>query len=418
MIRKLINVTSKNTHQLMVLFDQALVSGVNFLIAILLARLLGIEDFGLYVFGWMLVLFVSSVQLAFIVSPLFTIYPKQKNASNYLGGLHVVQLGFSIVTFVLSLVVVKAVFIYKPEWEIEGVFYSLPLVAALFVLQDFYRRINFTLKKPIRSLISDSVSYGGQPIGILLLNHFEILSIHHIFLAISVLFSVSITYNLPKINLTLNISNIKNTISENWLFSKYLVGTALLQWVSGNFFIIVAGGVLGAVAIGAIRIAQNVVGVLHVLFLAMENIVPIKGAEILDKKGNISSLRYFKQMLFKGGALTLIVLLLIAFFRTQIISIFYGDEYLQYVNLLLGFTALYVLVFVGTILGFVIRTFEMNSIFFWSYIITTLFGLMVAQPLITKTGIYGVLIGLFISQLINISFYVIKLNSKLKIFWK
>ena len=150
----------------------------------------------------------------------------------------------------------------------------------------------------------------------------------------------------------------------------------------------------------------------------MENIVPIKGAEILDKKGNISSLRYFKQMLFKGGALTLIVLLLIAFFRTQIISIFYGDEYLQYVNLLLGFTALYVLVFVGTILGFVIRTFEMNSIFFWSYIITTLFGLMVAQPLITKTGIYGVLIGLFISQLINISFYVIKLNSKLKIFWK
>ena len=156
MIRKLINVTSKNTHQLMVLFDQALVSGVNFLIAILLARLLGIEDFGLYVFGWMLVLFVSSVQLAFIVSPLFTIYPKQKNASNYLGGLHVVQLGFSIVTFVLSLVVVKAVFIYKPEWEIEGVFYSLPLVAALFVLQDFYRRINFTLKKPIRSLISRS----------------------------------------------------------------------------------------------------------------------------------------------------------------------------------------------------------------------------------------------------------------------
>lgn len=418
MIRKLINVTSKNTHQLMVLFDQALVSGVNFLIAILLARLLGIEDFGLYVFGWMLVLFVSSVQLAFIVSPLFTIYPKQKNASNYLGGLHVVQLGFSIVTFVLSLVVVKAVFIYKPEWEIEGVFYSLPLVAALFVLQDFYRRINFTLKKPIRSLISDSVSYGGQPIGILLLNHLEILSIHHIFLAISVLFSVSITYNLPKINLTLNISNIKNTISENWLFSKYLVGTALLQWVSGNFFIIVAGGILGAVAIGAIRIAQNVVGVLHVLFLAMENIIPIKGAEILDKKGNISSLRYFKQMLFKGGALTLIVLLLIAFFRTQIISIFYGDEYLQYVNLLLGFTALYVLVFVGTILGFVIRTFEMNSIFFWSYIITTLFGLMVAQPLITKTGIYGVLIGLFISQLINISFYVIKLNSKLKIFWK
>jgi O-antigen/teichoic acid export membrane protein len=418
MLKKWIAIAAKNTHQLLVLIDQGLVSGGNFISAILLARLLGIESFGWYAFGWMLVLFVSSIQLAFIVSPLFTLFPKHKNQCHYLSGSHSIQLGFSLATFIISFVFVKTVFVYQPTWEIEGVLFSLPLVAALFVLQDFYRRVNFTLKKPLRSLIADAIAYGFQPFAILLLHHFDRLSIHHTFLAISTLFFGAIVYNLPKVKLTFSVLIFKNTITENWSFSKYLVGTALLQWVSGNFFIIVAGGLLGPVAIGAIRIAQNVVGVLHVLFSAMENIIPVKAAEILDQKGGVKAIHYFKKMCFKGGAITLIVLATIALFRHHIIVLFYGEEYLEYGPFLFGFTGLYIFVFIGTILGFVIRTFEMNQIFFWSYIITTVFSLMAAETIIIQTGIYGVLIGLFIVQFINISFYLLKLNSKLKTLWK
>jgi len=418
MLKQLLNITSKSTHQILVLFDQALVSGVNFIVAILLARLLGAASFGLFAFGWMLVLFASSIQLAFIVSPLFTLFPKHQHPNDYLRGAHSIQWLFSLVTFVMGFAVVKGVFIYQPAWEIKGVLFSLPLVTALFVLQDFYRRVNFTLKKPLRSLLADGIAYGGQPLVVLVLHQFEMLSIHHIFLAISALFGVAIIYSSTQLKLTLKPLRIKNTITENWSFSKYLVGTALLQWVSGNFFIIVAGGLLGPIAIGAIRIAQNVVGVLHVLFSAMENIIPIKGAEILNQKGGLKAIRYFKTMLLKGGGVTLVVLLLIALFSKQVVALFYGVEYLAYVNVLLGFTGLYVLVFIGTILGFVIRTFEVNHIFFWSYILTTVFSLIAAKPIINQIGIYGVLIGLFVTQLINISFYLFKLNSKLKPLWK
>lgn len=418
MFKKILHITSNNSHKLIILFDQGLVSGVNFVVSILLARFLGVENFGLFAFGWMLVLFVSSVQLAFIVSPLFTLYPKHQKPTSYLKGIHTIQFIYSIVTFIIAFIVVKVVFLYKPEWEIEGVLFSLPLVASLFVLQDFYRRVNFTVKKPLRSLFSDCIAYGGQPLVILILNYFDILSIHHALLAISVLFGVAIFLNFPRVEFTLEILIIKNTTIENWSFSKYLVGTALLQWVSGNFFIIIAGGLLGPMAIGAIRIAQNVVGVLHVLFSAMENIIPVKGAEVLEKEGSAKTLEYFKTMLFKGGLVTLIVLTLIALTRNQIITLFYGDEYLQYANVLLGFTGLYVLVFIGTIMGFIIRTFEINQIFFWSYIITTIFSLLSAEVIISQAGIYGVLIGLLITQIINISFYIFKLNSKLNAIWK
>jgi O-antigen/teichoic acid export membrane protein len=414
MWKKILNSTIKNAHQLLVLLDQAVVSGVNFLVAILLARFLGVENFGIFAFSWMLVLFVSSIQLAFIIAPLFTLFAKHQNPANYLKGAHTIQWGFSILTFTICFAVVKGVFIYNPALEIKGVLFSLPLVAALFVWQDFYRRVNFTLKNPFRSLISDGIAYGLQPLVILGLNSFNILSIHHTFLAISALFAGAILFNAPKLQLTLEVLNLKNTIAENWSFSKYLVGTALLQWVSGNFFIIVAGGLLGPIAIGAIRIAQNIVGVLHVLFSALENIIPIKGAEILAAHGSKKAVAYFKSMFFKGGLLTLIILGLIALTRSQIITLFYGDEYLQYTNVLFGFTGLYVLVFIGTIMGFVIRTFEMNQVFFWSYIVTTIFSLLCAKAMVSQMGIYGVIVGLIITQLINISFYVVKL----KTLWK
>lgn len=417
-MNKLQNITSKNSAQLIVLSDQALVSGVNFVMAIILARLMGIESYGLFALGWMLVLFVSSIQLAFIISPLFTLFPKHLQAKNYLRGLHTIQFLFSILTFIIGYVVVKTVFVYQPQWQIDGVSISLPMVAALYVWQDFYRRVNFTLKKPVQSLIADLVAYGGQPLAILLLHYFNQLTINHAFLVMSALFGITIIYNVSKINFTLNAQLIKNTISENWSFSKYLVGTALLQWVSGNFFIVIAGGLLGPIAIGAIRIAQNVVGVLHVLFSAMENIIPIKASEILAKKGSHQVLDYFKKMLIQGGGLTIILLVAIAMGRDQIVILFYGDQYLNYTNILLGFTGLYVLVFIGTILGFVIRTFEVNHIFFWSYIITTVFSLLAAKTMVEQMGIYGVLTGLFIIQIINISFYLLKLNSKLKILWK
>ena len=417
MLKRLTNMTLKS-NRFVVLTDQALVSGVNFLMAILLTRFLGLENFGFFAFGWMLVLFVSSVQLAFIISPLYTLTPKHENPNEYVSSTHSIQLAFSAIALVASFVVVLVVFQLKPEWNINGVNYSLPLVASLFILQDFYRRANFINKKPLRSLISDGISYGLQPVVITVLHLTDSLSIHTAFLGISGLFVCSILYNMPKVNIQTDIIKIKNTMLENWSFSKYLVGTSLLQWVSGNFFLIVAGGVLGPVAIGAVRIAQNIVGVLHVLFLVMDNIIPIKGAEVLTKKGAGAAINYFKKMMLQGGVLTFTILLIIAIMGNTIIDIFYGEEYIKYYKILLGYTGIYVLVFIGTILGFVIRTFEMNQIFFWSYIATTIFSIVAAKPIIHQFGIYGVIIGLLVTQIINISFYLIRLNSKLRLLWK
>src|ERR1700679_2383760 len=59
------------------LSDQALVSGANFLTFALLARALGVSEFGVFALSWAMVLLANSVQMALIVSPMMSVGPKQ-----------------------------------------------------------------------------------------------------------------------------------------------------------------------------------------------------------------------------------------------------------------------------------------------------------------------------------------------------
>ena len=418
MITRIKHIIQTHKNKALVFADQGLVSGVNFTITFLLARFLGLHDFGLFALGWMIVQFVSSIQLAFIVAPLYTLYPKHSDSKQYLHAIHSIQLLFCLGVVIIGRLGIALIFEFLPEWKIEGADWVLPILASLYVLQDFYRRINIATHQSQRSLISDILAYGLQPVGVLVLNYFGILTINAAYILLGVLYLISILYNIIQMKLVVNPSQLLVALKENWNFSKYLIGTALLQWLSGNFFIITAGTLLEPVAIGIIRIAQNVVGILNVLFAAMGNIVPLKASEILSQSGDRSVLKYFKSILIQGGAITLVVLTIIAIDRDLIIDLFYGTEYLAYSNVILGFTFIYILVYLNTILGFVLRTFEMNQIFLTSYILTTVFSLLAAKPIINSWGINGVIIGLIATQLISIGYYLFSLNIKLKPLWK
>ena len=63
------------------LADQAMVSGVNFLTAILLARYLGIEEFGRFALAWMVVLFIVNIQYAMIIAPMMSIDPEKRRTT-------------------------------------------------------------------------------------------------------------------------------------------------------------------------------------------------------------------------------------------------------------------------------------------------------------------------------------------------
>lgn len=398
--------------------DQGLVSGVNFLMTILLARYLGVEKFGLFALGWMLVLFLSSVQMAFIFSPLYTLYPKSNQPEKYLEAMHSIQVIFSLISGLVAFVITHITLNMHPEWVVPGVSWCLPLVAVFFGWQDFYRRLNIATGKQILTLMSDLISYGLQPLILLILMVMNDLTITLFFCALGMLFLVGICIGINRNKFSHQPKQIGITLAANWNFSKFLIGTSFLQWISGNLFILTAASILSPVAIGIIRIAQNVVGLLNVLFASLENIVPLKAAKMLINVGPSKTLDYFKYLILHLGMGTLFLLGFIALSRNYLITWFYGAKYLEFSNVILAFTLVYFLVFINTIMGFIIRTFELNRVFFLNYILTSIFSVLASKPFIHEFGVYGVILGLLVTQLIQITMYLVSLKQNALALWK
>ncbi len=84
----------KKYEKLIPLLDQAIVSGGNFLIGIILTRVLGLQSYGEYSLLWLLVLFASSIQHAGILTPMYTFAPQleKEKQRTYLHNLLALQL--------------------------------------------------------------------------------------------------------------------------------------------------------------------------------------------------------------------------------------------------------------------------------------------------------------------------------------
>jgi hypothetical protein len=83
--------------------------------------------------------------------------------------------------------------------------------------------------------------------------------------------------------------------------SRWLTGSALLTWTSSNLFVIAAPVYYGAAAAGVLKASQNLMGVTHVWFQGLDNVVPVETARRLREGGVRSMLAYTRSILLKWG---------------------------------------------------------------------------------------------------------------------
>jgi O-antigen/teichoic acid export membrane protein len=60
----------------LILLDHLVVSGSRFLLSILIARALGLEDFGVYALLWTIVTFASAMQIPVTITPMMQLGPR------------------------------------------------------------------------------------------------------------------------------------------------------------------------------------------------------------------------------------------------------------------------------------------------------------------------------------------------------
>ncbi len=417
-IQSLFNL-KQDLSKVLVLADQAIVSGGNFLLGLVLIRLLGLEQYGLFAMLWMGVLFALSLQQAFITKPLMTLAIGQNKAEqqNYFHALWNIQtvFGSGLILLLSGLTFVGLSYDWATNWLVYVPI--IVVIAFFYLLQDFIKKTFFIIKNYAKPLIMDTLNYTIIFLGLLYFYLTESTSLWNTLIVIGGGYLIS-TLLYSKRFFFKNISAIQpnygNLLKKHYHFSSWLLGTSILQWFSGNFFIIIAASTLGTTAVGAVRMGQNIVGLCHILFLAMENIVPAEAAQLFLQKNPQILAKYLLKIGLKIGAIVLSILAIMAIAAPNLIHWIYGASFVSYSYVVWGYCLLYIFVYIGYPIRYFFRTIHFTKPIFIAYCVGTLFSLAVAFPIINTWGITGLLLGLILCQLLTLMVYAYFLWEKMK----
>ena len=399
------------------LFDQIVVSASNFFISILILRYLGIEEFGIFSFFWLIILFIGSIQQSLIISPLFSNAPKYKlsNLNLFYGNVFIQQITLIIFTIFLFYLFSKLFYFINSEYDLVEYFFSLSMLIIFFQLYNFFRRFHYSKKFLVNIFIIDLIIYSIFFIIIIyynLNNKLDLLTVLKTFTIIFIIGTL-LSFKLYKY-FKFKKKLFFRIIKENWSISSWLVLSNIIQWFSANLWLINIGLILGPFYLGVIRACQTILNISNLLFQTLENLYAQKISLILQNQGKLKMNNYIKNLNLKGLIITILLSLLIFFASGILLKIFYGEEVSRFKYILSILAFMIPLNFLNYLVPFGLRALGKTFPIFLSYVTTSIIALLFSKLIIEKYEVNGFLFGVYITQIIilviTISsyFYILK----------
>ena len=233
------------------------------------------------------------------------------------------------------------------------------------------------------------------------------------------MFSIGILFNCSLfLSLKFSLQKTRDFYLKNWIVSKWLLLTSITQWFSGNLWIINAGIILGPYIFGIIRACQTILNMVNVFFQSFENIIPSNTSIKYSTEGVSSMKNYLRLFTYKGLISVLFILLIILFFSKNILTIIYGSEIANYSNILIFLSFIILINFFHFAPIYGLRTLEKTRPIFISYLISSIFAVVLSDYIISKFEMKGFIMGLYFSQIIILIFLYYSYQSVLKKFIK
>lgn len=395
--------------------DQALISGVNVLTAILLVRTLGLQDFGVFSLTLIGIQFLAGLQAAIILQPMMSLFDqrRQVSQSSYLAAMLLHQVAVAALAVAL---LVLASFIPRVSTTVP---IDTGLAAAVLVttqFQDLARRFFYVTDRPLRAFASDAIAYGTRIAIMATLALYAQLTIDRVWIVIASTSVAALLVLVPDLRQCRpSWPEIKEITRRHRGIASWLLGNAIIGWFSASDFILmIVGSVFGAAQLGGVRAVQNLVNLANLLLQALENFVPSAATKALATGGGVSLLRYVGRVSILGMAVVLAATVLLMSFANPILLIMYGQTFPHQVAIiaLLGtFAALGYLVMV-VYAGLRALQFMRYAVMAEAAVAVPSLG--TAWSIATEWGVVGSLTGLLVARITVASLLIIVLRRKAK----
>ena len=397
-----------NSETIIIFADQAFVSFTNFFTGILLARFLGLEGYGIFVLVYGIILFISGIQLSLIILPMMVKIPllTQKEQQETAGILFYKQFVFCflVCVFVTLLgILISEIF---PQWDVGPVIKPLIGSSACFLMQDFFRRYFFTVNRPKDAIINDFCSYGLKLL--LLIVFFTSLGSFTVVVALWIMAVTSLIAvflgccqigwsnlaRFPDINLLIVSSK------EYWDFGKWLLATNIVNWGGTQLVNYLSAAVLSLAAVGAMSACKNIVGIVNIMFLALQNMLSSRASVQYRDKGNIGLRKYLIRISIAGGGTTFCIMLVASIWSELWIGLLYGTLYSGFGWIVIWWALYNFVGFFHRPLSAGLRVLKMTRSVFLSYFAGALIVLIFGYPALIYAEINGAMLMLCIVQMV------------------
>ena len=413
----MIKIASYRSPKTWVLADQAVVSGSSFATNIMIARTLGVAEFGKFSVLILAQLFLLSIQQAVSsgILQVMTARFEGDEKRRYIRGVFYSQWLFFIGLILLSF---SAVLLFPAFSKLYAGLW-IPAVAGtlLFLLQDFLRKTLLTLAQAFRAFAIDALTNFLQ-LGVLaLFIHYRQLTLVNACYIISLTFLPSVAMGIWWVRPGWFCPDaLRLAFQVHKGQARWMLLSALLQWFAGNLFVVAAGWWLGLAALGALRLAQYIFGLLNVVLQAIENYALPQASRILASPGEFK--KYLLNVGKKSVLLMAPVLILLVLFAKPLLAFSGGISYTGYAYVIYGLAAAYLLIVTGIPVRIALRVRLLNNHYFAGYALAAAFSLSTAKWLIMRWDLAGVLTGLIVTQFIVLTYWFIILKTKRSASWK
>ena len=398
---------------LLVIADQAISSGTNFLLTLLLAQKLDIKNFGLFSTIVLVTYLAMSITNALIIQPFQVSISKISKKKEYY-----VALFFGLVALLsIFIVIVKLLVLLLPNYNAYS-HQSNAIICFVFgyLLQDFFRKIFLAIANIVMVVIIDimfliliSIAFYILNNEITLFSSLLIWGLANIVSSIPGFYFIVINYETP--------ISWKSFLQDHTTQGKWLFSVAILQWCSSNLFVLISGIYLGVEALGALRLVQSFFGVINIVLQSVENYFLPKVA-FLSTKNIDEAKKYLLEITAYGALIFAIILSVLSVFSTEMIVLAGGYKYESYDYVVRIIAVLYFFIFLSYPFRIAVRILGLNNIFFIGYLISFVVSILIFHFLLKYFSLYGAVWGLIINQIMMILYWQNQLKKKQFRLWK
>ncbi|MFT4115676.1 lipopolysaccharide biosynthesis protein [Bradyrhizobium sp.] len=381
--------------------DQAVISLSSLLLSVVIARIAGLELLGSVGFVLILSVFGGVILASLISSPGMVLFGSMnEDAERYRGFLFLA----AIVLGAVSAVVLSFVYaIYRLRTGAAASNGEMLVVAIFFSIvpaQDTLRRAAFARARPWAGLRLSFVRNLPPPIALLCMHRMahsiELLDVVGILVLANI---ASVAADLMFDHLRLPDRHFSVTAwLRHWQMSRWLLLSSVFNSGYEQTFTFATGIVFGDRAVAAIRISQQIFGLLVAGMQTFENTIPRQLA-LAAEEGERSYVRLVNLIAVVVFVGVIVSGSILWWFGNELIQFFLNVDYTQYSDLLLFWAIATALSGARSIYAMAFRATRNTKPIFLADAFAFLMGALIVVPALQRFGIFGSGVGMLVTNL-------------------